>query len=56
MGMKPGDRIDYTTIDKRPKLSLPNSAKIITDMLGYSFNQDGIDAITNAFQTIHSAK
>ena len=29
MGMKPGERVDYTLIDKRPKLSLPNSGKII---------------------------
>ena len=29
MGMKPGERVDYTSIDKRPKLSLPNSGKII---------------------------
>ena len=29
MGMKPGERVDYTLIDKRPKLSFPNSGKII---------------------------
>ena len=29
MGMKPGERVDYTLIDKRPKLSLANSGKII---------------------------
>ena len=29
MGMNPGERVDYTLIDKRPKLSLPNSGKII---------------------------
>ena len=29
MGMKPGERIDYTVVDKRAKLSLPNSGKII---------------------------
>ena len=29
MGMKPGERIDYSVINNRPKLSLPNSGKII---------------------------
>ena len=29
MGMKPDERIDYSVINNRPKLSLPNSGKII---------------------------